>query len=104
VSDLIVKSPCIHVEGKDGSTYVTCYHDDDERVAARMAAETIAAQQAELRRLESKLAALTLEVLDVLNNLEDRADVTDGPDGRPAPGWTMSLANTLRDALTAARR
>ena len=77
---------------------------NDFETAARLSAETIAAQQAHAREVEGKLAVLIRESDEVLAELDDRADVTDGPDGRPAPSWTMSLANTLRDALTAARR
>ena len=76
----------------------------DAETAARMAAETIAAQQAALLDAEHRLDRLIADAGEVLDDLDDRADVTDGPDGRPAPSWTMSLANTLRDALTAARR
>lgn len=104
--ELVIKSQCIRLEGgKDGGAiHISCSHEQEEKVAARMAAETIAAQQAALRDAEHRLDRLIAEAEEVLDELDDRADVTDGPDGRPAPDWTMSLANTLRDALTAARR
>jgi hypothetical protein len=77
---------------------------EDARIAAKLAAETIAAQQAHSRSVEGKLAVLIREADGVLETLEDRADVVDGPEGTQRPDWVARLANTLRDALTAARR
>jgi hypothetical protein len=83
---------------------------EDARIAAKLAAETIAAQQAEIRRLEGvafkgegKLGNLIAETAAVLGELDDRADV-DTLSGEQRPDWVMRLANTLRDALNEARK
>jgi len=79
---------------------------NNAEISARLAAETIAAQQAELRRLESALhkaehehAKAVAVLRDCEEYLDQRADVLDGPDGHPRPDAAMSLLNEVRRLL-----
>ena len=75
---------------------------EQAETAARMAAETIAAQQAELRRLESKLAVLIVAAGAALDYISENIDA-DLRDDRFRGNRESDLASELAEAIRKAK-